>query len=761
MQLAKLLKKSEDQLAFFSPSEVRHMGTNGNNAGQLVPHDMPEALKGLRKALGLPESNLILEFQTAGRRTTSGYRQHHLYEYDHTTQKQNLVKDIMWGKSLVMLGYRGHEWDRSNDGYKHTGPVQLTPGYHANEQLPKKPNLSDDIKVKTVTLIDWATEKQHWGNRASYAQELSVMSSCNAVGMEIEFNGVTFWLYLSMKAAEQVFGVYVNETGLIVGTDAPSSKFPDLVNFLKQYNRQGDEIVTEAFGFTMEDLHGLRDFHVGEKSLNNLLKAEASRAKFVSTDSLKKPGLTKLYKTTLAPFAQELFDNGEYLAWMALRSCFANGAKATRKVKGSVVVNHMLGDVTSAKELKTALEPFTANGGTVFSTAIEGTPYFLQKRKETVKKDTGRAIRKRVKDLDEIELDQQKYPLTYEALTEGEIPLTCIFPADETYFLINDNWQLWEDMLRRFPEETKECATEAGARKNYERDLMSYFYFVLHGLPEYLEEQTGYTWTASPRLVQSQYELEPEAVEEDRGVIKKRSALTPVADNKKHHVVVPYCSMAVHGRMTTYCYAHTFNVLSRGMMDDGNVVTKNLEEKLNGKDDYGLMYYTLTGSVTNRGYPTFLIIFERLKSKSKTRVHFHRVHPMRSKMGDANPISNWTKTSYNWMIGNVNVKDIAFQQGDLAFIRVPAKEAAKIDFTGAGTVSDCDSHCFARAVPYLPYEGKKKHVLGHIQINDKRGQKLIHPEHDNVTIREEGVFEVRQCRSWEANPKGVWTLNFD
>ena len=760
MQLASLLKQSKES-EFFSPSEVRHMGTNGNNTGQLVPHDMPAALKGLRKALGLPDSNLILEFQTAGRRSKNGRHYHNLFDYDHATQKQTLAKDVVWGKSLIMLGYHGHEYDHNIGDYAQTGPVQLTPGYGANEQLPKKPKLSKDITVKTVKLIEWATSSRGWGRGGhQYPQELSSMDSCNAVGIEIEFNNVTLWLYMGMKTAEHVFGVYVNENGLIVGTDAPSSKFPELAKFVTKYDRSGNQIV-EQFDFTLEDLKGLANFHVGEKSLKNLLVAEAARTKFNSTDSLKKPGLTKLYKKTLAPLAQELFDNGEYLAWMAFRTCMTNGGKAIRKVKGSVVINHLFADVTTAKELKAALEPFTANGGTNFGTAIEETPYFKTKRKETVRKDTDRAIRKRVKDLDEIELDQQKYPLTYEALTEGEIHLTCIFPADETYFLINDNWQLWEDMLRRFPEETKECATEAGARKNYERDLMSYFYFVLHGLPEYLEAQTGYSWTASPRLVQSQYELEPEAVEEDRGVIKKRSALTPVADNKKHHVVVPYCSMAVHGRMTTYCYAHTFNVLTRGMMEDGNVVTKNLEEKLNGKDDYGLMYYTLTGSVTNRGYPTFLIIFERLKSKGRTRVHFHRVHPMRSKMGDANPISNWTKTSYNWMLGNVNVKDIAFQQGDLAFIRVPAKAAAKIDFTGAGTVTDCDSHCFARAVPYLPYEGKKKHVLGHIRIDDKKGQKLIHPEHDNVTIREEGVFEVRQCRSWEANPKGVWTLNFD
>jgi hypothetical protein len=240
-----------------------------------------------------------------------------------------------------------------------------------------------------------------------------------------------------------------------------------------------------------------------------------------------------------------------------------------------------------------------------------------------------------------------------------------------------------------------------------------------------------------------------------------RSALTPVVDNIKHHVVVPYCSMAVHGRMTTYCYAHTYNVLTRGMMFDGNVVMTDVEEKLNGKDDYGLMFYTLTGSYTNRGYPTFLIIFERLKRGKKTRVHFHRVHPMRSKDGDRNPVSNWTRVAYNWMIGNVNKNDIAFQQGDLAFIQVPAEKAAKIDFTGATLVSDCDSHCFSKPVPFVTYEGKKKHVLGHVKIESSKDQALKHPEHDDVKIQNEGVFEIRQARSWEANPKGIWTLNID
>lgn len=225
------------------------------------------------------------------------------------------------------------------------------------------------------------------------------------------------------------------------------------------------------------------------------------------------------------------------------------------------------------------------------------------------------------------------------------------------------------------------------------------------------------------------------------------------------HVVVPYCSMAIAGRMTTYCYALSYHLLERGTVFEGNVVTRELEEKLNGKDDYGLIFYTLTGSYTNRGYPTFLITFERLKRKGKTRVHFHRVHPMRSKDGDRNPVSNWIKVSYNWMIGNVAVADVAFQQGDLAFVKLSKEKAAKVDFSAATDVTDCDSHCFTQPVKFAPAAGKSKHVLGHVSIPEK-GVKLVHPEHDNVAAKT-GVFQVRQCRSWEANPRGIWTLNFD
>ena len=755
MQLANLLNKSGTKLEFFSPNEIRQLTTGRHSDPSLADLDMPSEFDGLLEALGLPApgpTTLRLQFSRQGTPPKSTQRGTYgaissLYEFNPTTRAHTLVDNIQWGKAIIRLGYTEHRWNYQTSAQEAHG-CTLTEYRSHDTKLPKKPNLNG-ITVKDVEMIVWPSERH-------YNHTLQGWDNCNAVGIQVEWKGETFWIHTTMRIAEPVFGIYIDRQGKLADANGKTyGTFPPLSTYLNRNSYSNK--ATGEFDFTLEDYSDLSGLFVGEQSMNNLLHAKAQEGNYLSTDSMKKPGLTKFYKAdNMAALGQELFDNGEYMAWMAFRSLLKNGGKSIRKVKVSTVVNEEFMGITTVKELKAKLDVFQEKS---WDDAIESFPYFAQKRKETVRKDTDRAIRKRVQDLDEIELDQNKYPLTYAALTEGEIPLPAIFPGQETYFLTNDNWDLWEEMLQKFPEETLKCAKEAAARKNYERDLMSYFYFVLYQLPEYLEKQTGYAWTCSPRLVESQYELEPQAVEEDRGVIKQRSALTPVADNKKHHVVVPYCSMAVHGRMTTYCYAHTYNVLSRGMMFDGNVVTKDVEEKLNGKDDYGLMFYTLTGSHTNRGYPTFLIIFERLKSKGKTRVHFHRVHPMRSKDGDRNPINNWMKVAYNWMIGNVSTADIAFQQGDLAFIRVPAAKAAKIDFTGAGTVTDCDSHCFAKAVPYLPYDGKKKHVLGHIQIE---GQNMLnHPEHDNVPIRVEGIFEVRQCRSWEANPKGVWTLNFD
>jgi hypothetical protein len=566
------------------------------------------------------------------------------------------------------------------------------------------------------------------------------------------------WISMTSWLAETVFGVHLAESqsGKLVfmqGTKLVARLDRDSWELLAEFSYDKN---TPEFTFMWDSLNRHARTWAPVSFKNTLRHVVRNHKGYTPTHDLTMPGLSKIYKSKLRALVDELDQREDFVALAKFRSIVTEAGRTIAKVKISTVLNAEFDKISTADELKNFVLSFE-NSDRFF----ENLSAYRANRKTAVKKDADRALVKIFDELKEMPFTAESHPVLYKSVQDGDIPLSIFFPTEngETFFLINDQWDLWEEMLIKHHKVTCEIAQEASRRRQYEKDLMSYFYFVLYGLPEYLNEHAGGNWTCSPRLVESEHELEPEAVEEDRGVIKKRSALTPVADNQFQHVVVPYASMAIHGRMTTYCYSHSFYVLRRGMTFDGNVVTKDLEEKLNGKDDYGLMFYTLTGSYTNRGYPTFLIIFERLKQKGKTRVHFHRVHPMRSKEGELNPINNWTQVCYNWMIGNVNKDRIAFQQGDLAFIRLSPEKQAKVDMTHAAKVTTYDSHDFQIPVEFAEYSGKAKHVLGHVRLAE--ANVLLHPEHDDVSLTEEGIFQVRQCRSWEANPKGIWTLNYD
>jgi hypothetical protein len=107
---------------------------------------------------------------------------------------------------------------------------------------------------------------------------------------------------------------------------------------------------------------------------------------------------------------------------------------------------------------------------------------------------------------------------------------------------------------------------------------MSYFYFVLYGLPEYLKKQTGHKWTCIPKLVDSADELEPPKEGDGR---HRPQAVGPHAhvDNEAKTVVVPYASLAIYGGFgTTYCYSHDYHVLTKGFSMNGYAVTNEVEK---------------------------------------------------------------------------------------------------------------------------------------------------------------------------------------
>jgi len=41
------------------------------------------------------------------------------------------------------------------------------------------------------------------------------------------------------------------------------------------------------------------------------------------------------------------------------------------------------------------------------------------------------------------------------------------------------------------------------------------------------------------------------------------------------------------------------------------------------------------------------------------------------------------------------------------------------------------------------------------------GLRVGHPEHDDIEHLSEGWYEIRRCKSWEANPKAIWSLTID
>lgn len=359
---------------------------------------------------------------------------------------------------------------------------------------------------------------------------------------------------------------------------------------------------------------------------------------------------------------------------------------------------------------------------------------------------------------------KELYPKLFAAIEGKQIPLSVFHQPGNKNQPVNIEFDLWEKALKQpgWAEPLFEIAQDAGRRSTYEKDITPYIAFLFH-LPKYLDRHTEgrKKWRAVPKYVSSEWELEMDD-EAQGGTTKRRSALTPVADNEERVITVPYAAMAIHGISTTYCYSLRYHVLEENMIDpeSGTPVVNELERKLNGRDDYGLMFYTLTGTARNRGYPAFLIIFERLKAG--TRVHFHRVHPCRSKNGVVTPASKLIEEGYRYMAGNIRAEEIHAQQGDLIFIK---NETQQLDWANEGQpVAEFESHAFVptNGKPILLIENTAKSIKNRLGFLHCDEPFLVdHPEHEPLEDMPAGTYEVRRCKSWEANPKAVWTLTID
>lgn len=594
------------------------------------------------------------------------------------------------------------------------------------------------------------------------AYNLAGHSLAAPIFLEVGVNGQVIPVIADFKTVERLLGLRITDTGDLIGPTRVF-KVDNISAFLNTGRASNDDL---TFNSVVNAFSTFENAENALRVIRGIVRKGAATA-----PAIKGSGIDKVNKvvTPLAVEAAEL----DPLALVAYRTWAANTRRTIDGVRISALFNDIFGAVKNKYEFLAAIESFTTalftpekrhdgsaywNTWRAFENAIAKLPKYIERRKVAAKSRSGAAFKRLMADIETIteKLDVTKYPKTFKAIQDGEIPVGTFFRTgneiDGQYFLLNDNWQLWESMLKIDKATTIEIAKAASTRTTYEKDLMSYFYFVTKGLPTYLRKHTGKSWKCSPKLVDSPSELNP-PTSDAGGTTRRRSALTPIVDNVKNTVIVPYASLAMPGRQVTYCYSHTYEVIKDGLSVGGNTATQDLEVKLNGRDDYGLMFFTLTGSDIGRGYPTFLIIFERLERG--TRVHFHRTHPSRSKNGDINPIHNWIRTNYNWMIGNVRADRIKAQQGDLAFVTVDSEVGLEFNTE----VQQYDHHCFDAPVKFANYtKAERSNILGYVKLD--RETQLTHNEHDPRTIPA-GTYEIRQARSWEANPAGVWSLRID
>lgn len=364
-----------------------------------------------------------------------------------------------------------------------------------------------------------------------------------------------------------------------------------------------------------------------------------------------------------------------------------------------------------------------------------------------------------------------RHPKLLAAIEASEVPMGVFHEPGNEDALVNVEFDLIEKAFNRegWQAVLSEISQNASRRTTYTKRFTSYVAFLFR-VEKYLDRNAPREggWKAMPKFVQSQWELEMDEATEE-GTTKKRSALTPVADNETGIVTVPYVAMAVSGIRTTYCYSDQYTVVEEGLNDtiSNGIFDRDVAEKLNGRDDYGLCFYTLSGTATNTGYPTFLVIFERTTAHG-TRVHFHRVHPSRKRgpNGSMTPANRLIEECYRYMAGNIRAEEIMYQQGDILLLKCdgPAKAVEE-----SVPVFGFENHAF---VPLPGPDGERPPVrlvktaakekgnrMGWIYA--EAGMRMPHPEHEPIENIPPGWYEVRRCKSWEANPTAVWSLSID
>jgi hypothetical protein len=642
--------------------------------------------------------------------------------------------------------------------------------YHKKVTIKKRKRINWN-NYEDYEVIDWATYVSNYKYIGSY-QRKEILEKTNFLKVkfstenevnevELEFAKPNYGHVDTSKSTQGSLNVSLNFFGITYEWDH------SIIHEADDYIQGWDKFYSALNNFTFDDVNAAWDL---------FLKSNVSNVNTKSIASIEKkkkiaPNLERLKKEqpTLYNFYQWIHDgqirkgvSNNQLLSVWLKSAGEDYNKIVSDLTGVMAQAHI---DKSENEYKS--QPTTRDMCLLFSEAKEKD----REKREHKEWYLRQGNASKAEGLGCIE---KLYPRTHKAITDGNIPINVFHDPKDKLKAINTEWGLWEKALERpgWAEPLFKISKDASRRSTYDKDVTPYISFLFK-IEKYLDRHAPRPkptkrsrkkvgWQAMPKYVESQWQLEMDEANET-GTVKKRSALTPLPDNDTGTIEVPYAAIAISGRQTTYCYSQYYFVLEDGFIDyeTQTPVVNELEKKLNGRDDYGLMYYTLTGSPTNRGYPTFLVIFER--RKDFTHVHFHRVHPNKYKDGRPVPVSRLIEECYRYMAGNVRAEEIHAQQGDLIFIRCEEpKNWNKEDMNG---ISEFESHAFVvpeGTEPVSLLENKSKSVknrLGHIL--SKKDFVVKHPEHEELTDMSSGWYEIRRCKSWEANPTAVWSFTID
>jgi hypothetical protein len=551
----------------YSPNYVRHYKIN--HVVNAFEHPFDD---NLTEKLGFSDSFKVEPCVVAPN------EHHHYYEYNY-----NAVNQREWKLKKGMV-----------DNFKKL-PMFLLVQLSSWQTKVKTPKMTEKLEALAATARNPVFMGEAGGERWNSYYHNDHLGSANVI-VEVEYNGSYIPMAVSFAVAEKVFGLEVTDDmklRISSGAECEFTGWKEMFENLNGYRRSWRDKV-EKFDFTYASLHSVESkIGCGKKNLGRLLKALLKSKAWILEQPGKLSGIKKTW-LRLEPVMNEVLEENP-MALVAYRSFAYECARAIDGVKVSAVFNDIFDKVNTKEEFVKALKDFYAgkdrdedgdlmDANSKLEASVKRLDVYKARRKEILKSQANRAFAKIQEEAENLTIDKKKHKLTWAKIEAGELALGVFFRKSEQYFLLNDNWDLWEEMFKRgYGDQAIELANEVKGRSTYEKDLMSYFYFVLHGLPEYLKKQTGEKWTCIPKLVNSADELEPPK-EDSGGVARKRSALTPQVDNEAKTVVVPYASLAISGGFgTTYCYSHDYHVLTKGYSLGGYAVTKDVEEKLNGQ----------------------------------------------------------------------------------------------------------------------------------------------------------------------------------